>query len=282
MGEELKNDVLIERAIYTEMDLDLIAESIIEDSKENFVKVDSVAVDVINETIQVGLIDFTDEKATKILSYYSDLPIEVISVAAPTSDRTAYGGEAISKNRGGDCSAGYYARSGTSYYLITAGHCSRTWNDATETATYHYTDIYNFNGDRLGQPSLIIFYGTVDATAISVSSTKATRTININGGLRNMSSYEARYGDVVGQVVCMTGKYNQSCSTLKSKNVGYAIQGSWLSGLRGSSYLREGGDSGGTVYSSFKYVGVHSGFGGGYSTYSQIGEINSLFNTTGY
>lgn len=275
------NDIKFENANYTEDELDIIAEIILKDAKSHKVKIDSVSVDTINEKLIIGLINYQQENALELLEFYKEYPIEVIKVDEPGDHRTAYGGERLDKSRGGSCSAGYYAKKGTSYFLITAGHCSRTWDG--QEATYHYSDVYDYNGDKLGSVNNIGYGGSIDALTISVSSSKANRTVNINGGLRNMTSYEQRDADVVGQTVCMVGQYNSTCSTLKSKNVSYSRDGSWFSRLRGSSYSTQGGDSGGTVYSSFKYLGINKGSGGGYSgNYTQIGEINTLWGLTGY
>lgn len=92
-----------------------------------------------------------------------------------------------------------------------------------------------------------------------------------------MTSSQARNGDTVGQSVCRVGYASgqSQCGTLKSKNVGYTISGASFSGLRGTNLSSTNGDSGGTVYNSYQYLGVTKGSGGGYThVYTQLGNIN--------
>ncbi len=279
----LDQEVIFQEAIYTEQDLDNISEKILEIGKSQEMTIDSISVDVIEENIIIGLVDYSVDREKELTTYLSGVPIKVIQVEPPSDNRAPYGGEIISNSRGSHCSTGYYATKGSAYYLVTAGHCSRTWNNSTKKATFHYSDVYSKNGERLGQVSQIEYGGSVDALTVTVNSSTANSYININGASRKMTSFEARNTDVVGQVVCKTGyKTGSTCSTLQSKNVSLSMSGAWFTKLRGSSYTSDSGDSGGTVYANAKYLGVHKGTGGGYKLYSQIGEVNHVLGLTPY
>lgn len=275
----------VEDGNYSESDLDKISEQIWEKKDQQNLDFDSTSVDVINEKVIVGIIDYTLEKERQLRLAFEDFPLEVVQVDPPNNHRGSYGGEKIVNSRGGACSSGYYAKSGSNHYLITAGHCSRSYNASTGVVTNHTSDTYKYGTTSLGKVNSIRFGGKIDALTISVSSSNANSNININGAVRKMSSSQARDGDTVGQAVCKlgyaTGK--SQCGTLKSKNVGYTISGAAFSGLRGTNLTSTSGDSGGTMYNSFQYLGINKGSGGGYTqVYSQIGEINYSLGLSTY
>lgn len=128
----------VENSTYSESDLDNISEQIWEKKERKNLDFDSTSVDVINERVIVGIIDYTLEKEQKIKSVFQDFPLEVMQIDPPDNHGSAHGGEKIVNSRGYSCSAGYYAKSGSNYYLITAGHCSRTY--ASGKATLYYSD----------------------------------------------------------------------------------------------------------------------------------------------
>lgn len=73
------------------------------------------------------------------------------------------------------------------------------------------------------------------------------------------------------------------CGTLKRKNVSYTIAGTAFTELRGTYLTSTGGNSGGTMYNSFQYLGINKGSGGGYTQlYSQIREINYSLGLSTY
>lgn len=273
----------IEDSTYSETDLNNISEQIWKKKGQQSLDIDSTSVDVINEKVIVGIINYTLEKEQTIKSAYEDFPLEVIQIDSPDNHRSAYGGEKISNNRGYSCSAGYYAKSGNNHYLITAGHCSRTYSGGK--ATLHYSDTYKYGTTTLGKVSSIRYGGSMDALSISVGASNANSNVNINGAVRKMTSSQARNGDTVGQSVCRVGYASgkSQCGTLKSKNVSYSIDGASFSGLRGSNLSSTKGDSGGTVYNSFQYLGITKGTGGGHThVYSQIGNINAELGLSTY
>ncbi|HAK0904640.1 TPA: trypsin-like serine protease, partial [Listeria monocytogenes] len=275
----------IEDGNYSESDLNKISEQMWEKKGQQNLDFDSTSVDVINEKVIVGIIDYTIEKERQLRLAFGDFPLEVVQVDPPNNHRGSYGGEKIVNSRGGACSSGYYAKSGSNHYLITAGHCSRSYNASTGAVTNHTSDTYKYGTTTLGKVNSIRYGGKIDALTISVSSGNANSNININGAVRKMTSSQARNGDTVGQAVCKlgyaTGK--SQCGTLKSKNVSYTIAGAAFTELRGTNLTSTGGDSGGTMYNSFQYLGINKGSGGGYTqVYSQIGEINYSLGLSTY
>lgn len=265
----------IENTKYTEQELDQFSSELWSKIDEFSVKFDTTSVDVINETLIIGLEDYTEENVAKLQQELKGYPVNFIQVAKPTDSRSPYGGERLTMSSGGTCSAGYYAMSGTSRYLVTAGHCSRDFDDTTGNPIYYYNDVYNYGAFRVGVINKIRYGGSADAASVTTDAVNANSYININGAIRKMTSSQARYGDTVGQAVCVTGQYSSNCGTLQSKNVSYTVDGSYFSNIRGSSASVISGDSGGTVYNSFQYLGVVKGYAGSYKlTYSQIGEVN--------
>jgi hypothetical protein len=97
-----------------------------------------------------------------------------------------------------------------------------------------------------------------------------------------MQGYQLSSEDVVGQIACKTGTTTgATCGTLKSRNVSYTIDGAFFYYLRGTDITSDRGDSGGTVYSGFIYLGITKGSGGGYShVYSHIDQVNQALNVT--
>ncbi|RKN41092.1 S1 family peptidase [Micromonospora endolithica] len=185
------------------------------------------------------------------------------------------GGQAI-YGGGGRCSLGANVRSGTTYYFVTAGHCTR--NAATWYANSGQTTVL---GSRAGSSFPGNDYGIVRYTGtISHPSAVYTYpgTVTINGPGTAF----------VGQAVCRSGSTTGvRCGTVTGLNqtVNYA-QGS-VSGLIRTNICAEPGDSGGPLYSAANgtVLGVLSGgsgncTSGGTTYYQPIGEILAAYRVT--
>ena len=266
-------------AQYSEKDLDDFSHAIWEAADHLLaegIEIVSTSVELEAEKVKIGVSHKSNAIEQKIIQYFSSFPVEVIAVEEPKDFVSPYGGEKIVSERGAGCSMGYSAKGSSSYYLVTAGHCGLENGKFLSGEDWYFKSRSSSN--YLGTANDYQYRGAVDAMIIRVSSSKTSNKININGSSRTMTSSEGRNADNVGQIVCRVGfaSGKAQCGELKSKNVSYRINGVQFSNLRGSSITSTSGDSGGTIFADYKYIGITKGSGGGYSTtYSQIGEINS-------
>ncbi|GGM09135.1 MULTISPECIES: S1 family peptidase [Micromonospora] len=185
-------------------------------------------------------------------------------------------GQAIHGSGGARCSLGLNARRGTTWYAVTAGHC-------TATATTWYADSARTSplGPRVATSFPGDDYGLIQHT----------------GGLPHPGAIHTYPGQLpvagtgtalVGQAVCRSGATTGvRCGTVTALNqtVNYA-QGS-VSGLIRTNICAESGDSGGPLYVAATGVvlGILSGGSGnctsGGSTYYQpINEILAAYGLT--
>lgn len=185
------------------------------------------------------------------------------------------GGQAI-YGGGGRCSLGANVRSGSTYYLVTAGHCTNlagTWYaDSARTTVLGSRTGSSFPGNDYG---VVRYTGTV-AHPSAVYTYPGQVTINGAG-----NAY-------VGQAVCRSGATTGvRCGTVTGLNqtVNYA-EGS-VSGLIRTNICAEPGDSGGPLYvaSTGTVIGILSGgsgncTSGGTSYYQPIMEILAAYGLT--
>ncbi|MER7889810.1 S1 family peptidase [Micromonospora sp. NPDC094482] len=185
------------------------------------------------------------------------------------------GGQAI-YGGGGRCSLGANVRSGSTYYFVTAGHCTTlgaTWyaNSAQTTVLGSRTGS-SFPGNDYG---LVRYTGTV-AHPSAVYTYPGLLTIN---GVT---------GAYVGLAVCRSGSTTGvRCGTITGLNqtVNYS-QGS-VAGLIRTNICAEPGDSGGPLYvaSTGRIVGILSGgsgncTSGGTTYYQPIQEVLAAYGLT--
>ncbi|MEV4120028.1 S1 family peptidase [Micromonospora sp. NPDC049645] len=185
------------------------------------------------------------------------------------------GGQAI-YGSGTRCSLGANARSGSTYYVITAGHCTTaaaTWYAdsaqttvlGTRTATSYPTNDYGlirYTG-RLAHPSAVYTYpGLV--------------TINGPG-----NAY-------IGQAVCRSGSTTGvRCGTVTGLNQTVNYSTGVIYGLIRTNICAEPGDSGGPLYvaSTGTILGILSGgtgncTAGGTTYYQPIAEVLAAYGLT--
>ncbi|MEU8329129.1 S1 family peptidase [Micromonospora sp. NPDC048839] len=177
---------------------------------------------------------------------------------------------------GARCSLGANARSGSTYYVITAGHCTTaaaTWYTdsarttvlGTRTATSYPTNDYGlirYTG-RIAHPSAVYTYP----------------------GLLTIHGPGTAY---VGQAVCRSGvTTGVRCGTVTGLNqtVNYAT--GVIYGLIRTNICAEPGDSGGPLYvaSTGTILGILSGgsgncTSGGTTYYQPIGEVLAAYALT--
>ncbi|SCL23121.1 Trypsin [Micromonospora pallida] len=186
------------------------------------------------------------------------------------------GGEAIYASGGGRCSLGANVHRGTTWYFVTAGHC-------TNVGSAWYA---NPGGTPLGTRAGSSFpgndYGIVQYTNTSIAHPSAVYTYP---GLLPINSAGNPY---VGQRVCRSGSTTGvRCGSVTALNatVNYA-EGS-VFGLIRTNICAEPGDSGGPLYdpATGRILGILSGGSGNCTTggttyYQPIMEILSAYGLT--
>ena len=158
------------------------------------------------------------------------------------------GGEAIYTG-GARCSLGFNVRSGSTYYFVTAGHCTNigsTWSNGSTTL-----------GTRAGTSFPGNDYGIVRYTTSSVSISGSVGSQDIsNAGTPAVGSTVYRRGST-------TGVHSGRVTALNS-TVNYS-EGT-VSGLIRTTVCAEGGDSGGSLYAGTRAFGLTSGGSGNCSS----------------
>ncbi|MFE9188318.1 S1 family peptidase [Micromonospora sp. NPDC007208] len=185
------------------------------------------------------------------------------------------GGQAI-YGGGARCSLGANARSGSTYYVITAGHCTTaaaTWYAdsaqttvlGTRTATSYPTNDYGlirYTG-RIAHPSAVYTYP----------------------GLLTINGPGTAY---IGQAVCRSGSTTGvRCGTVTGLNQTVNYSTGVIYGLIRTNICAEPGDSGGPLYvaSTGTILGILSGgtgncTAGGTTYYQPIAEVLAAYGLT--
>jgi streptogrisin D len=184
------------------------------------------------------------------------------------------GGQAI-YGGGGRCSLGFNVRSGSSYYFLTAGHCtnlSSTWySNSAQTA---------YLGTRAGTS----FPGN-DYGIVSTPSAGAGNVYLYNGGYRDITGAgNAFVGQSVTRSGSTTGVHSGTVTALNA-TVNYA-EGQ-VSGLIQTNVCAEGGDSGGSLFSGTTAIGLTSGGNGnctfgGTTFFQPVTEALSVYGVSVY
>ncbi|MGW7298021.1 S1 family peptidase [Streptomyces sp. NPDC054829] len=163
------------------------------------------------------------------------------------------------------CSAGVNVRGGSTYYFVTAGHCTAstsTWfTDSARTTTIGPTTASSFPGNDFG----VVRYAN---TAVPRPGTIGT--VDVTG---TTTAY-------AGQSVCRRGATTGvRCGVVTGLNatVNYG-DGSVVHGLIRTNICAEPGDSGGPLYAGDKVIGILSGgsgncTSGGVTYYQPIQEV---------
>jgi streptogrisin B len=185
------------------------------------------------------------------------------------------GGQAI-YGGGGRCSLGANVRSGSTYYFVTAGHC-------TSVATTWYADSGGTTvlGTRAGSSFPGNDYGIVRYTS-DVAHPSAVHTYP---GTLAITGAGLPY---VGQRVCRSGSTTGvRCGTVTALNATVNYAEGAVYGLIRTNICAEPGDSGGPLYdpATGRILGILSGGSGNCTTggttyYQPIAEILSAYGVT--
>ncbi|WP_230686690.1 S1 family peptidase [Catellatospora vulcania] len=184
------------------------------------------------------------------------------------------GGDAIygSTSR---CSLGANARSGSTYYLITAGHCTNSsatwWTNSAHTIAIGTRTASSFPGND---------YGLIKYT----SRLSHPSAVNTYPGLLQLYGTGSAH---VGQAVCRSGATTGvRCGTVTALNATVNYPDGTVTGLIRTNICAENGDSGGPLYTSGGLIlGILSGgtgncTAGGTTYYQPIGEILAVYGLT--
>ncbi|TRO68533.1 MULTISPECIES: S1 family peptidase [unclassified Streptomyces] len=172
------------------------------------------------------------------------------------------------------CSAGVNVQSGSTYYFVTAGHCTDgmpTWYTSSGlTTAVGPTTGTSFPGND---------FGVVRYTNPAVPHPGTIGTVDVTG---TATAY-------VGQSVCRRGATTGvRCGRVTALNatVNYG-GGDIVYGLIQTNICAEPGDSGGPLYAGDKVIGILSGgsgncTSGGTTFYQPIQEVLSAYGLTVY
>jgi streptogrisin B len=184
------------------------------------------------------------------------------------------GGDGVYASGGWRCSAGVNVQSGSTYYFITAGHCTDslpTWYTSSGlTTAVGPTTGTSFPGDD---------YGVVRYANTAVPHPGTVGTVDVTG---TATAY-------VGQQVCRRGATTGvQCGRVTGLNatVNYG-SGDVVYGLIQTNICAEPGDSGGPLYAGDKIIGILSGgtgdcATGGTTYYQPIQEVLNAYGLTVY
>ncbi|RKN40278.1 S1 family peptidase [Micromonospora endolithica] len=188
------------------------------------------------------------------------------------------GGQAIYAQGGGRCSLGFNVRAGSTYYFITAGHCTNIaanwYSNSGQTALLGSRSGTSFPGNDYG----IVRY--------SNQSTVQPGNVSLyNGSFRDITgSGNAYVGQSVQRSGSTTGLRSGSVTALNA-TVNYA-EGS-VSGLIRTNVCAEPGDSGGSLFSGGTALGLTSGGSGncrtgGTTFFQPVTEVLSRYGVAVY
>ncbi|MGW0855562.1 S1 family peptidase [Streptomyces sp. NPDC002690] len=167
---------------------------------------------------------------------------------AGTFSKLISGGDAIYASSW-RCSLGFNVRSGSTYYFLTAGHCTdgagTWWSNSAHTTTLGTTSGSSFPGND---------YGLVTYTNSSVTKSGTVGSVDITGAAN------ATVGQSVTRRGSTTGIHSGTVTGLNA-TVNYG-NGEIVSGLIRTNVCAEPGDSGGPLYSGTLAIGLTSGGSG--------------------
>jgi streptogrisin D len=151
-------------------------------------------------------------------------------------------------NGGARCSAGFNTYSGSSYYLLDAGHC---------VALGGYWS--NFNGDPIGPGVGAVFPGS-DHGVIAINSGQIipVRGVYLWNGTYQTINYAANA--YPGLYACKTGSTSGvTCGTVQATNTCVTYPEGTVCGLDQTNIYAAGGDSGGSYFTGQYGLGTVSG-----------------------
>jgi streptogrisin B len=168
-----------------------------------------------------------------------------ITRVSGTFGKLLSGGDAVETNTW-RCSVGFNVRSGSTYYFLTAGHC-----------TEGYPAYYNSSGTYIGPTTGTSFPGNDYGIVRYDGSVSHDGTV---GSQDITSAANAFVGESVKRRGSTTGVHSGTVQALNA-TVNYG-SGEVVSGLIQTNVCAEPGDSGGSLYDGAKAVGLTSGGSG--------------------
>ncbi|MFF3322626.1 S1 family peptidase [Streptomyces sp. NPDC002889] len=169
-----------------------------------------------------------------------------------TFNKLIAGGQAIYAG-GGRCSLGFNVRSGSTYYALTAGHCTNigsTWYTNSSSTTVL--------GTRTGTSFPTNDYGIIRHSNASAAD---GRVYLYNGSYRDITAAGNAYvGQSVQRSGSTTGLHSGTVTGLNA-TVNYG-GGDIVYGLIQTNVCAEPGDSGGSLFSGSTALGLTSGGSG--------------------
>jgi streptogrisin D len=212
---------------------------------------------------------------TAVTSRFGD-QVTLESIGGVLSKRIN-GGQAI-YGGGFRCSLGFNVRSGSTYYFLTAGHCTNlasTWYaNSSQTTVLGTRSGTSFPGND---------YGIVRYTNTSIAH---PGTVNLyNGTSQDITSAANAYvGEPVRRSGSTTGVRSGTVTGLNA-TVNYA-EGT-VTGLIKTNVCAEGGDSGGSLFHGTRALGLTSGGSGnctfgGTTFFQPVTEVLSRYGVSVY
>ena len=190
--------------------------------------------------------------------------VHIIRVAG-TFNKLLFGGDTVQTTQW-RCSVGFNVRSGSTYYFLTAGHC-------TEGKPAYYTGSGTYIGPTTGTSFPGNDYGIVRYdTSVAHDGTVGSQDIT--------SAANATVGESVKRRGSTTGIHSGTVQALNA-TVNYG-SGDVVSGLIKTNVCAEPGDSGGSLYDGTKAIGLTSGgsgncTSGGTTFFQPVTEPLNLF-----
>nr|WP_031521895.1 S1 family peptidase [Streptomyces sp. NRRL F-5123] len=232
----------------------------------------SWAVDPRSDTLQVNadsrVTDAQLSALVKATAGYGDA-VRVNRVAGNFS-KLLSGGDPILTTQW-RCSVGFNVRSGSTYYFLTAGHCTEGYPD-------YYTSAGSYIGPTLGTSFPGNDYGIVRYdTSVAHDGTVGSQDIT--------SAANAYVGEHVTRRGSTTGVHSGTVQALNA-TVNYG-NGEIVSGLIQTNVCAEPGDSGGSLYDGTKAIGLTSGgsgncSSGGTTFFQPVTEALSAYGVSVY
>ncbi|WP_405387627.1 S1 family peptidase [Streptomyces sp. NBC_01102] len=174
-----------------------------------------------------------------------------------TFNKLIAGGQAIYASGGGRCSLGFNVRSGSTYYVLTAGHC-------TEISSTWYTNSGQTSslGSRAGTSFPTNDYGLIRH---SNSANADGRVYLYNGSYQDITSAaNPSVGQAVKRSGSTTGVHSGTVTGLNA-TVNYG-GGDVVYGMIQTNVCAEPGDSGGSLFAGSTALGLTSGGSGNCSS----------------
>ncbi len=236
--------------------------------------VNRVETDEINNRVNIGIKDVNSSKIKYLKERYGE-PIHIFEDESNYEPTGTAGGVEI---RPEGCSTGFSARRGSTYFIVTAGHCSNG---------YYSQSWYLANGVFLGTMYIddVKVGGSVDAGLITVSPSKTDSRVYYNGRFLTLRGFYNN-GGPVNMRVCNAGFKTNKCGYITNNSVSahYDNHPS-LYNLIETSIYTDRGDSGGPLFTegTTNYlVGISSGRFPKRQTsiFTKISPIINEFNIT--